>query len=110
MARSSQFVMRIAVLALACASVTTGLIAAPAARADCESISGTMVCSDGQDGQSTGIFAPDPCDLDWYCDDDDVILGSDGPGGPSEPGDGPPDLGQPGRPDIGRPGRPGNRP
>ncbi len=105
MAAGSRFVVRIAVPALVCASVTAGLIEAPTARADCESISGTMICSHGDrqnDGQSTGPFVPYPCDLDWFCDDDgtDVILGSDGPWG-SGGGAHPPD-----RPDRPRPPRP----
>jgi len=84
------------------------VVVTPTVSADCTSVSGTTICSQGDvrgantgDGPSgsAGPYVPYPCDLDWYACDDvwDVDFDID-----LDPG--------PGRPDIGRPGGPGGRP
>jgi hypothetical protein len=78
-------------------------VTVPKAAADCTSSGGTTICSQGDvrgantgQGPGSGPSVPYPCDLDWYCFDNDWTVGIDID----------PDPGW----DIGRPGRPGNRP
>jgi hypothetical protein len=93
-------------LALAVAPIVI-VVTAPAAGADCNSVGGTTVCSQGEVRGADGVpraatpVVPYPCENDWLCDSDSDMNISNPPGG------GGIDIGRPGRPDIGRPGRPG---
>jgi hypothetical protein len=61
------------ILPLVFGVVAAGLALAPSAGADCVSSGGTTLCSQGDargsdTGQGPGTYTPYPCELDWYCD------------------------------------------
>ena len=96
---------RYLILGLALTAAPIGIVVtAPAAGADCNSVGGTTVCSQGEVRGPDGVpraatpVVPYPCEYDWYCDSDSDIDISRPPGG----GGGGIDIGRPGRP--GRPG------
>ena len=76
------------------------VVTAPSAGADCNSVGGTTVCSQGEVRGPDGVpraatpVVPYPCEYDWYCGSDSDIDISRPPGG----GGGGIDIGRPGRP------------
>ena len=90
---------RYLILGLALTAAPIGIVVtAPSAGADCNSVGGTTVCSQGEVRGPDGVpraatpVVPYPCENDWYCGTDRDLNISRPPGG----GGGGIDIGLPG--------------